>query len=369
MRVLTHKKPLLEGLEMVKDAVSKQSVLPILRDVKMTARGDNLYLYATNLTTGIKTRIKEAKVMVSGIGLCDAMKLISIVKALPNAEVTLSTEENDHVSLECEKVSFKLIGLSEEDFPAELSPLEEKGFPIGEDFFSALSKVRHAVSKEVARYHLSGVYFDKGVVATDGHRLSLSRKSHPLEDVLVPVEFINALLRLKRNGNQNYRISRSESTIFIYSDDLVLHCRLLDGVFPDYAQVIPETHERAATMDKVKLYHAIKRILLMSDKSNQIRFEFNGDRVLLTSGNSDAGEAKEELEIHYQPALSDQAPFAIGFAGKYLLDVLEVLEEETVTFLMNGPDQPLKIEEKDSVHIVMPLRLIESSEQEVKKAA
>lgn len=122
-------------------------------------------------------------------------------------------------------------------------------------------------------------------------------------------------------------------------------------------------------MDRHKLYHAIKRITLMSDKSNQIRFEFNGGRVLLTSANPDAGEAREELETDYTSTSSEETCFAIGFAGKYILDVLEILEGDQVTFLMNDPDQPLRIEEKDSTHIVMPVRLITSSQQEEKKAA
>ena len=107
----------------------------------------------------------------------------------------------------------------------------------------------------------------------------------------------------------------------------------------------------------------------MSDKSNQIRFEFNGGHALLTSANPDAGEAREELEARYTSNPSDGNPFVIGFAGKYLLDVLEVVENDKVAFLMNGPDQPMKIEEKDSLHIIMPVRLIESSHQEEKKAA
>ena len=122
-------------------------------------------------------------------------------------------------------------------------------------------------------------------------------------------------------------------------------------------------------MNRLRLYHAIKRILLMSDKSNQIRFEFNGGHALLTSANPDAGEAREELEARYTSNPSDGNPFVIGFAGKYLLDVLEVLESDRATFLMNQPDQPMKIEESDSLHIIMPVRLIESSHQEEKKAA
>jgi DNA polymerase-3 subunit beta len=206
-------------------------------------------------------------------------------------------------------------------------------------------------------------------VATDGHRLSLTRDTHPLRNTLVPSEFVNTILRLRRNGNQAYRVSRSDSTIFFCSEDLTIHSRLIDGEFPDYQQVIPQTHERTATMDRHKLHHAIKRITLMSDKSNQIRFEFNGDRVILTSANPDAGEAREELESECTSGSTEEAPFAIGFAGKYILDVLEILEGNQVTFLMNDPGQALRIEEKNSTHIIMPVRLMESFQQEEKQAA
>ena len=369
MKVLTHRKPLLEGLDLVKDAVSKHTALPILKDVKITAEGDSVYLYTTNLTTGIKIRVKEADIIDPGIALCDTLKLLSIVKELPDSDIILTKEESGHVRVECENVSFKLVGLSEEEFPNEIIPPEENSFSLGQEFFAALLKVRHAASKEESRYNLNGLYFDKDIVATDGHRLSLTRDTNPLRNTLVPSEFVNTILRLRRNGNQSYRLSRSDSTIFICSEDLTIHSRLIDGEFPDYEQVIPQTHERTATLGKHRLYHAIKRITLMSDKSNQIRFEFNGDCVLLTSANPDAGEAREELETNYQSECPEETPFAIGFAGKYILDVLEVLEQDQVTFLMNDSDQPLRIEEKDATHIVMPVRLIESSQQEERKAA
>lgn len=369
MKVLTHRKPLLEGLDLVKDAVSKHSALPILKDVKITAEGDSLYLYTTNLTTGIKTRVKEADVIEPGIALCDTMKLLSIVKELPDAEIILTKEENGHVRVECENVSFKLVGLSEEEFPNEMKPSEENIFPITQEFFSALLKVRHAASKEESRYNINGIYFDKAIVATDGHRLSLTRETNPLRNTLVPSEFVNTILRLRRNGNQAYKLSRSDTTIFVCSEDLIIHSRLIDGEFPDYGQVIPQSHERTATLDRQKLYHAIKRITLMSDKSNQIRFEFSGNRVLLTSANPDAGEAREELESHYESNSPEETSFAIGFAGKYILDVLEILEGDRVTFLMNDPGEALRIEEKDSTHIIMPVRLMESVQQEEKQAA
>jgi DNA polymerase-3 subunit beta len=357
MKVLTHKKPLLEGLDLVKDAVSKHTALPILKDVKISAEGESLHLYTTNLTTGIKTKVKEANVVEPGTACCDSMKLLSIVKELPDSEIILTKEENGHVKVECENVSFKLIGLCEDEFPNEIIPAEKGGIPVGEEFFTAIAKVKHAASKEDSRYNLNGIYFDKDIVATDGHRLSLVKNGHTIKNTLVPLEFIPAVLRTRRNGN-NILFCRSENFIFICSEDITMHCRLIDGEFPDYEQVIPRTHERTATMDRHKLHHAIKRITLMSDKSNQIRFEISGDRVILTSASPDAGEAREELETTYRSDHPDESPFAIGFAGKYILDVLEVLEGDQVTFLMNDPDQPLRIEEKDSTHIIMPVRLL-----------
>jgi DNA polymerase III sliding clamp (beta) subunit (PCNA family) len=110
-------------------------------------------------------------------------------------------------------------------------------------------------------------------------------------------------------------------------------------------------------MDTLKLHRALKRIMLMSDKSNHIRFDFNGDHVLLTSASPEVGEAHEKLETCDQSNSSGETPFSIAFAGKYLLDVLGVLGDDHVTFLMSSPDQPLKIENKDSVHIIMPVRL------------
>jgi len=154
MKVLTHRKPLLEGLDLVKDAVSNMHPYnPERREDH--AEGESLYLYTTNLTTGIKTRVKEADVIEPGIALCDTMKLLSIVRELPDAEIILTKEENGHVRVECENVSFKLVGLTEEEFPNETEPSEENGFSIGQEFFSALLKVRHAASKEESRYNIN----------------------------------------------------------------------------------------------------------------------------------------------------------------------------------------------------------------------
>ena len=354
MKILIQRNPLLQGLDTVKEAVPKQNALPILKGVKITADNQNLYLYASNLTMGIKTRIKEANVIEPGIAACEALKLLSIVKELPETEILLKTED-DHVKLECQEINFKLIGLNEQDFPQEVNPSEENSFLVGADFFSALSKVKHAASREESRYNLSAVYLSKEIVATDGHRMSIAKTQFPMENTLLPIDFITALMKWKQNDHT--RISCSQNIFFVYSEDLLFHGRVLDGTYPDYGAVIPQSHQRTATMDSKRLFHALKRIMLMSDPSNHIRFNFNGDHVVLASESPEAGEGHERLELLDRPDSSEHEPLLIGFSARYLLDVLEVLQGDRVTFLMNGSDQPLKIEDNDSIHIVMPVKV------------
>ena len=197
MKLIIPKKPLLEGLDLVKDAISKNGSLPILKNVKINAEGEGLYLYTTNLNTGFKAWVREANIIEPGIALCDALKLLSIVKELPDAEIIVSTEENGHVRVECANVSFKLIGMSAEDYPAEITPSDPDTHAIGQDFFSALLKVRHAASREDSRYNLNGIYLNGEIVATDGHRLSLARQSQPLQRRHCPLGVCQHDLKVK----------------------------------------------------------------------------------------------------------------------------------------------------------------------------
>jgi len=117
-------------------------------------------------------------------------------------------------------------------------------------------------------------------------------------------------------------------------------------------------------VDKADLYQIINRVLLMSDKSNHISCEFSDNRLLVSSVTPEIGEACEELEATLNP--KDGKPFAIGLNGRQVLDVLETLEEDEVTFLMNGKDSPLTVREKESLYLLMPLFLAGEDQEEEK---
>jgi len=285
---------------------------------------------------------------------------MAIVKELPETQVKLETDEKGHLILECEKSHFRLFTTPPDEFPSQPEIPESEFFPVGDRFFQYLRKVKYAASKEENRYNINGLFLGEEVVATDGHRMAVIRRRLGFNNILVPLDFASMILKLRSRGNGNtFHAACFNNLIFIKSADLTLFGRLIDGEFPDYAQVIPHDPSRHALVERKGLIQAIKRILLMSGKNCEMKLEFQPHSLTLSSFMPDLGDAIEEIEVEYRSDADGDQPFAIGLNGKYLLEMLEVLENEKVALGMHNELSPIKAEENDSVHILMPLRLFE----------
>jgi DNA polymerase-3 subunit beta len=364
MKITIKRDVFLDGLETTKDSVGKQTALPVLRNIKLTAKDGILKLFATNLQIGTVVSLKDLSVFSEGEVLCDVSKLMGILKELPEAEVKVETDEKGHLIMECEKSHFRLFTMSPDEFPSEPEIPEEKLVPIDHQFFESLRKARYAASKDNGRYNLNCLYLDKEVVATDGHRMGVIRKDLGFANILVPLDFVNLILKTKHKENGNsFWVGCFKNIMFIKSENLIRFGRLIDGEFPDYTQVIPNDTPRYTTIDRLRLSQAIKRIMLMSGKNYQMKFEFWPHSLTLSSCSPDLGDASEEIEVGYNSEIDKNIPFAIGFNGKYILDMLEVLEGERVTISMENEVSPAKVDEGDSTHILMPLRLFEPKPQ------
>src|SRR5512139_2568187 len=119
MKATIKRKTLLEGLEIVKDSIGKQTALQILRNVKLATEEGMLRLHTTNLAIGTTVLLKDVSTSSDGEVLCDALKLMAIVKELPETEVKLGTDEKGHLILECEKSHFRLFTMPPDEFPFE----------------------------------------------------------------------------------------------------------------------------------------------------------------------------------------------------------------------------------------------------------
>lgn len=361
MKITIKRKTFLEGLEIVKDSIGKQTALPILKNIKLTAREGTLRLHATNLSMGTTVVLRDLSIFSDGEVLCDVLKLMAIVKELPENEVKMETDEKGHLIMECEKSHFRLFTMPPEEFPSELEIPEDGMYPVDNQFFDSFRRVKYAVSKEESRYHINGVYLGSDVVATDGHRMAVIKKKLGFDNILIPLDFVNLILKLRNKENGNtFQAGCFKNVIFIESEDLMLFARLIDAEFPDYSHVIPNDSSRYALVERKSLIQAIKRIMLMSGKNYQMKFEFWPHSLILSSCSPELGDASEEIEVEYNSEMDKNMPFVIGFNGKYVLDMLEVLENEKVGIGMDNETSPVKVEEGDSIHVLMPLRLSDS---------
>ena len=314
--------------------VEKKSTMPILGSVLLDATEDGkLKLTACDLEIGVQTT-HPAEVRKAGSVCLKHKELYDIVRALPERNLTLKREANNRVKLVSGAAEFNIVGQAAEDYPP--FPRAEKAAMVKVDPTSLsemIEKTQFAISADETRHNLNGVFFEAAegsvrMVATDGHRLSMAQR--PLDGfnlkkgVIVPRKGLLELRRLlDENSGGECELGFTETSGVFRRGEVTMVMRLIDGVFPDYQQVIPKEADRTVTVDRPRLLETLKRMsLLSSDRStNAVRFELSENSLRVTSQNPDLGDAREEIVVVYAGA-----PMQIGFNARYLMDVLQVLD-------------------------------------------
>jgi DNA polymerase-3 subunit beta len=327
--------------------VERKSTMPILSHVLLEARkGNALHVSATDLDLSVSSEHGvNVEVVKEGALAVPAKNLFEIVRSLPPTEkVSLKKAGNNYLELRCGPSEFRIVGLPAEDFPA-LPKFEKVAFVdvVPADLLAQIDCTAFAASNDETRYNLNGVFFEPqaGVlrmVATDGHRLSLAEKklegSFGLKKgVILPRKGLAELKKLLAEAQEGGEAAQAElgfvDNAAVYRrPGLVLSMRLIDGVFPDYKQVIPRAGEKVVKLGRARFLETLRRISLLStDKSHAVRLELAPNLLRVSSQNPDLGEAKEELPVEYAGA-----PLKIGFNARYLIDVLVALSSEDVVF-------------------------------------
>jgi DNA polymerase III subunit beta len=313
--------------------VEKKSTMPILSHVLLeAAKGDQLHVSATDLDVSV-TSAHHCEVLREGKVAVPAKQLFEIVKALPEKEVVLKRAQNNWLELRSGAAEFKIVGLPAEDFPA--LPRFDKVQLVNVEPRSLLEMIEltaFAASTDETRYNLNGVFFEPAqgalrTVATDGHRLSLAERSlegdfHLKKGVILPRKGLAEMRKLLTDGEEGEtRLGFVENSAVMQRPAVKLVMRLIEGVFPDYRQVIPRTGEKAFKVGRERLLDTLRRIsLLSSDKAHAVKLELNPGQLRVLSQNPDLGEGKEEVPVEYQGD-----GLKIGFNARYLMDVLQAL--------------------------------------------
>ncbi len=355
--------------------VEKKSTMPILSHVLIEAKkGDQLHVSATDLDIAVSGDHK-CEILKDGAVAVSAKHLFDIVKSLPEATVTLKKAPNNYLELKSGPAEFRIVGLPAEDFPAlpkfdkvQFVPIEAKLL------LGLIDRTAFAVSSDETRYNLNGVFFEPSadsirMVATDGHRLSLAEARIAgdfklKKGVILPKKGLYELRKLLAevgDGGEEKPMGDLgfvESSAIFRRPGVVLVMRLIEGMFPDYRQVIPKAGEKVVTLGRQRFLETLRRVsLLSSDKAHAVKLDLEKGQLRVLSQNPDLGEAKDELPVEY-----DGDPLKIGFNARYLIDVLQVLESDDVALeladdLSPGILRPVGDAAGQYTAVVMPMRI------------
>ena len=356
--------------------VEKKSTMPILSHVLLEAKKGQLVVSATDLDLAVSSEHdKNVEVLKEGALAVSARHLYDIVRALPEQQVTLKRAQNNYLELRSGPSEFRIVGLPAEDFPA-LPRFEKVAFT---DVDAALlldmiERTFFAVSTDETRYNLNGVYFEPTpealrLVATDGHRLSLSERAAGgtfglKRGVILPKKGLQELRKLlaevAESGEEKIetKLGFVENSAIFRRPGVILSMRLIEGLFPDYRQVIPKTGEKMVRVGRDRLLETLRRIsLLSSDKAHAVKLELGKGTLRVLSQNPDLGEAKEEVPVEYAGE-----PLKIGFNARYLMDVLAVVRSKDVQLELADDLSPGVLKGGDEADqgftaVVMPMRI------------
>ena len=376
MKLRIARDELLTGLQRVQGVVEKRNTMPILSNILLEAKSDGVDIIATDLELGMRGFYK-ATVKEPGSITLSARKLYEILKELPSGEIELTVGANNWATIQSGKSQFKIVGLPSTEYPA-LPAIEREGLtPLaGAGLANLIRKTLFAVGDNDARYILNGLLITLNVsdkkttlrlVGTDGHRLAVADqeisgsagKEGPKEiKAIIPKKAALEMRHLLEEGDGDPLIGFTKNLMIFRKSGLLLTSRLMEGTYPNYQQVIPKDKEqdKRVTVSKPELEGALRRVAVLSrDKTNAVKVTFTSGKITLFSSNPDFGEATEELPAQYKGET-----LTTGFNARYLLDVLGIVDGESVTLQMDAPLSPCLVREPGNsgfTCVVMPVKV------------
>jgi DNA polymerase III subunit beta len=359
---------LLTQLQTVSRVASTRSAIQALAGVKIVApQSGTTELRATDMEIGLRIPL-EAQISTSGEAVLPARLLLEVVRSLPAAELTLELRgaEQD-VELRSGAATFHLRTLRGDDFPALPDPSPETRLELpAEALTHTVSRVARSASRDETRPVLTGILISASgqelrMVATDSYRLSV--KQTQLESALdgsleanVPARALQELVRIAQQMSvDSVAVSVGQNQVVFELGDAVLSSRLIDGQFPNYRQLLPESVEHELRLSAAEISDVVRRISLLAQKNAPLRLSFSEGALTVSARTPDVGEASEAIPV---PFHGDT--FEIGFNPEFLRDGLESVESEELVLKLISPLRPGLIETPDSgdfVYLIMPIRL------------
>lgn len=353
----------LESLLKVQNVVSSKNTLQILANALIEAEDGKLWLTTTDLDMSIRHQV-EAEVSEAGRTTLPIRRLVSIVRELPEERIAIQIDEKDSASICCGSSSFLIHGLPMSDFPPIPAADGTNCYRIEQGAFrEMLRKTSYAASLDESRRVLNGVLlaFKEGkltVVATDGRRMALVE--HEAEfaaeteiELVLPSKAVSELIHIL-DGDGNMSIFAQKNQVIFELGATRMCSKLIDGVYPNYRQVIPPGCDERIALEREPLLTSLRRVSIIGDnRGNAAKFTFGDNQLEILSNNPDIGEARELLPIKY----IGKTISAI-FNPEFIMDPLKNIDADEVYLEISDGNSPALLKcDIPFLYVLMPLRI------------
>jgi DNA polymerase-3 subunit beta len=363
MKIVCRQEELAQKLGIVSRAVSTRATVQILSGVLLRAEGGRLHLAATDMELSLRSSL-EAQIEGEGAVVVPGRLLVDLVRLLPADEVTLEYRAEEgvvHVTSGASNAS--LHTYAAEDFP-RLPDLDTVGtFTVARDvLLETVARVARSASRDESRPVLTGILvrFEQGklvMAATDSYRLSVKETSLPADapelEAIIPARALTELGRIAQAAD-TVELGVHENQVVFAADDVWLTTRRIDGQFPNYKQLLPESFEHDAAIQRGELLDVVRRVAVMAQRNSPLRLRFAEGELTVSAQTQDVGESRETLPVQFSGETLE-----IGFNAEFLREGIESVTADEIQLRLISPLRPglITAEGDDFWYLIMPIRL------------
>jgi DNA polymerase-3 subunit beta len=367
LKLTTKREDLVSKLSVVSRAVSTRAATQALSGVLITAADGRVTLTATDLDLGLETTL-EAEVAEEGSVLLPGRLFSEIARSLGDPSVEIESREAEHdVEIRSGGSSFHLRVLPAEDFPKLPQPQDEGGLVIPAPALEeSIDLVARAASRDDMRPVLTGVFVtatgrEMTMVATDSYRLAVKRTELEADlggdiEANIPARALRELGRiLSAEGAGDATIWLLPNQAVFRAGSILLSTRLIDGQFPNFRQLLPESYEHDVRLPRSDFLDVVRRVSQLAQRNAPLRLSFESGQLTVAAETPDVGDARETM-----PAAFEGEPLEIGFNPEFLREGIESVAGDEVLVRLISPLRPgllEPVEGDDFRYLVMPIRL------------
>lgn len=361
MKISCTRDELVAKLGIVARAVSTRGAVQVLSGILVSADASGLTLAATDMELSLRTTL-DAEVEGEGAVVIPGKLLVDLARLLPENDVTIEYRASEGVAqITSGSASYRLNTYGAEDFP-RLPTLDAQLHAIDRDaLLETVDRVARSASRDESRPVLTGILvrFEGGklvMVATDSYRLSV--KETPLDstapelEAIIPARALQELSRLA--GGDTVELGVHENHVVFGTGDAWLTTRRIDGQFPNYRQLLPESFEIELTVARAELFDVVRRVSVLAQRNSPLRLRFAEGELTVSAQTQDVGEARESMPVPYTGE-----EFTIGFNADFLRDGVDSISGDDVQVKLINPLRPAILVDPagDFTYLIMPIRL------------